>query len=257
MRKQVAQIGMLALCILSLLVAQPTALGEEGLVTGQRTENSDIVHGCYIPLAFSEYNISPSRPALLAPTNGSTVQTLIPHLYWNSGIRPVGAFGIYVGVALEPQMGGWVEGSGSSGGFDDYWVEENLQSDTTYYWQVTWLPDDLYCNSDIWSFTTSSETQALLPAPFLTAPTSGAIMPYEDVPLSWTAVDGAVGYRVRYREVGTSYWYRQPWGSTSATQETIRSLEPNVSYEWRVEAHDEYAWGQSSETRIFTTVAID
>jgi hypothetical protein len=69
---------------------------------------------------------------------------------------------------------------------------------------------------------------------------------------NWSAVSGASGYEVRYREVGSSSWSTKSSSSTSAN---LGGLARNTDYEWEVKTICNGSESAYSNTCTFTTGA--
>jgi hypothetical protein len=70
--------------------------------------------------------------------------------------------------------------------------------------------------------------------------------------ISWTAVGGANGYNLRWRQVGSSTWST---ASTTSTSYFISSLNANTNYEWQIQTTC-IGGGSSafSSSQLFTTI---
>lgn len=105
--------------------------------------------------------------------------------------------------------------------------------------------------TDVWSFTTGSGG-TILAAPTLVAPADNSTLPSTEVTLRWSAVAGAEGYVVSWRQVGAAgrnfSWVTDP-------ERTVTWLTPGTTYEWWAEAYNDYAIGAASATWEFTLPA--
>jgi hypothetical protein len=190
-------------------------------------------------------------PTLVSPTNGSTLDNLIPLYEWNSGNDPAATI-FMMSVARDPGFTQVVDslGYGSGHGPGNFRFYDNLDPATTYYWRAY-----LRCGnsvqspySDVWSFTSGSGG-TLPPAPGLIAPANGSTLPGLGTILQWSSVSGAVEYQVLYTKSGG--------GSYAAVfnglQYDTGSLDPSSTYEWYAVARTAYAWSNQSVHWTFTT----
>jgi len=203
----------------------------------------------FLPVVFRDYAPCTAAPQFLSPPNGSNLSTRLPLFRWDSGNDPR-ATDFYLEVS---QYSGFTNTYGFSGSSYAQGVQErrlawNLDEITLYYWRA-----HLYCgstegpDSEVWTFTTGSGG-TVLPGASLISPDNGATLPSRTVTFSWSSVSGAAEYKVNYK-AGTHYS-----SYTTGTQLT-RSLLPNTTYEWWVEARNDYAWGAESVHWTLTTGA--
>jgi len=77
--------------------------------------------------------------------------------------------------------------------------------------------------------------------------------------LNWDKSDCADGYRVDYRQQGTSIW-NQIGVKTNVGRKTINGLQPSTTYEWRVSTKcnetDMFKYIDHSATQTFTTTPL-
>lgn len=207
----------------------------------------------YLPGALKGYGGCSTIPALISPTDGSNLSTLIPLLRWDSGNAPH-VTALRLQIAQDPDFARKVSSLwyGMATGVGAWRFPFNLDPATTYYWRA-WLlcgeTEGPY--SEVWSFTTGSGG-TILPAPTLIAPANGSTLPSLPATLQWSAVDGTVDYLVQFRKVGEG-----GTGLTlvTETQTQLSWLDANSSYEWWVSARNSYAYGEDSEIWQFTTPA--
>lgn len=191
-----------------------------------------------------------SAPDLVAPSNGSVLNTITPLYQWDTGSDP-NATHFRFEVSHEPAIISRVLSLTSSRmGLGDFRSPANLDPVTMYYWHGVLFCGDVMGNyTDTWSFTTGSGG-TILSAPILISPGDGSTLPATQADMQWSAVSGAVDYLVEYREVGTS---GRSINWPVDLQLTARSLEPNTTYEWWVSARNDYAIGTESAPWEFTT----
>jgi len=206
----------------------------------------------YIPALFKGHVGCTTVPALISPPDGNNLGTLVPLFRWDSGNDPY-ATKLVLEAAQDPDFTQDVSSFSSSyrtTGIHEYRFGWNFDPATTYYWRA-WLT----CGeakgpySGVWSFATGSGG-VILPAPALSAPADGRSLSSLPVTLRWSAVGGAVEYRVFWRRLDQG-GYTARW--VTGTQTEIRGLEAGTTYEWWVSARNDYAIGDASETWQFTT----
>jgi hypothetical protein len=81
------------------------------------------------------------------------------------------------------------------------------------------------------------------------------VLSNHSVKLSWNTQVAAIGYRVRYRVVGTSSWIYSLVPSNTGLK-FINSLSPNTNYEWQVRTicqQTPLVWSDYSQIHSFTT----
>ncbi len=147
--------------------------------------------------------------------------------------------------------GSWINVSG--GPFTQTWYTiSNLLPATTYEWRVrsncsNWMESPWsyievfttlegygYCDAPSWLYTTNiTSTSATL---------------------DWEPVSGAISYNIQWKEQGSGYWHDIPGGNWNETWYTLYNLNPNTTYQWRVQSNCSN-WSHSSWSYIesFTT----
>lgn len=94
--------------------------------------------------------VSPEKPTLSIPSNGSSSINLLPKVSWNSSSN---AANYSLQVSIDDQFNNIVYSSNGIVGLTS--IVENLTFSTTYYWRVNANNDEGSSEwSDIWSFTT-------------------------------------------------------------------------------------------------------
>lgn len=219
----------------------------------------------YAPLAMCSHPLpqpSPTpisscstAPVLLSPAPGAALSTLIPLFEWDSGNNP-NATTLELEVFSHPELIERVYGMRSEGrarGRQSFRINANLAPATTYYWRTYLMCGEVQGPySEVRSFTTGSGGE-ILPGPTLLAPDSGVTLPGVTVTLRWSPVAGAAAYQVHYT-VGDLQHYGRVLPDTETTL-TSPPLTAHTTYEWWVEARNDYAWGNESAHRQFTTGA--
>jgi len=205
----------------------------------------------YLPVVFNGYGGCRVVPTLISPANGSVLTTRIPLFIWNDGSDPI-ATRSSMQLARDAAF---AHGASSvRGGIEGEWrfrFPANLNEATTYYWRA-WLT----CGnlqgpySEVWSFTTGSGG-TVLPAPALVAPANESAVPTTVVTLRWAPVPGAVEYLLFW---GTADHPGSSYNEVSGEQFELE-LSANTTYEWWVNARNDYAISADSETWQFTTPA--
>jgi len=189
-------------------------------------------------------------PTLISPTNSSTLDTLIPRLTYMRGTDPV-SYTIIL-IADNPAFNPVIRYTTSGGAIGPHQLRlfENLEPATTYYWRVQDVCGSVYSPyAPTFAFTTGSGG-VILPAPTLLSPAHGTVGAGEEVTLTWSSVTGAVGYQIWTRRVGIG----GGGVSLAYTNSKVMSyLQPNTTYEWWVEAYNDYAYGAQSDSWQFTT----
>lgn len=194
-----------------------------------------------------------TRPVLLAPENGATLDTLIPLYRWTNTNDPAATI-VVQEVATDPSFVNVVSAFStglSEGEAELRNVYQNLEPATTYYWRMA-----LHCDdgewpwvegpwSETWSFTTGSGG-TILPAPSLISPADGSTVAV--AAFSWQPLLGAVEYilTIRPENGGDMYFH--------VTEPSFQWLYADLgkSYTWTVAARNDYALGTPSVERTFT-----
>jgi len=205
----------------------------------------------YLPVVFNQFGVCSTIPTLISPTNGSSLQTLIPLFQWDSGNNlQADTFRLDLsrnsGFTDIINSLSFFQGHGAG----SFRFSENLDPASTIYWRAFLMCGGIQSPySEVWSFTTGSGG-TILTAPALVSPANGGVVPTTTVTLQWSPVSGATGYQVNWRKVGQGGSYTQP---VTGTPSTIIWLSTNTTYEWWVSARNDYAFGVDSEKWRFTT----
>jgi hypothetical protein len=196
----------------------------------------------YLSAVFRGHPYCSTIPTLTGPADGSNLDTLIPLFTWYSGIDP-NATALYLDIWRDAQLTDRVAGLSSSDrtqGAHQWRIDLNLDPATTYYWRAHLMCDSTEGPySEVWSFATGSGG-TILPGPDLLSPENGsASLGNVLVTLRWSPVSGAVEYRVNWTSGG--------WLHTIVVTGTETKLGPGPgTYEWWVQARNDYAWGTES-----------
>ena len=212
---------------------------------------ADLDHAIYLPVAFKNSGTScATRPTLMSPANGSTLNTLAPLYVWNDGDDPAGTSS-HLQIAHDAAFtDGAASLRGSVWGEREFRFSTNLDPGSTYYWRAYVMCGTTRSPySEVWSFTTGSGG-TIPPAPDLLAPANGSVLPSTEVTFQWSPVAGTIEYVVHWRLLDQS-GYNYAWDSDP--QMAWSGLDPNSTFEWWVSARSEYAIGADSPRWRFTT----
>jgi len=189
-------------------------------------------------------------PQLIAPVDGSTLDTLLPLFEYDAGDNP-NATELRVEVCYDRDFTEWQHSISSWGRARGRWEHRpshNFPPATTFYWRAYLLCGEVQGPySAVWSFTTGSGGE-FLPGPQLVSPADGSTLPGLEVTLEWAPVPGAVEYQVNRVDAELN-WVTY----TTETRCALSALQPDTHYEWYILARNDYAWGEESEHRTFTT----
>jgi hypothetical protein len=211
----------------------------------------------YLPAVYRGHPYCATIPTLIRPADGGSLDTLIPLFTWDSGNDP-NATDLYLEIWRDAQLTHWVTGLKSGArtqGIHQWRINLNLDSAATHRWRAF-----LMCGStqgpysEVSSFTTGSGG-TVLPAPNLLSPANGSLLPGPgpggtEVTLKWSSVSGAVQYQVTY----LSGWFLRTTVVTG-TEATLH-LDLDTTYEWWVQARNDYAWSAESAHWRFTTPGL-
>ena len=222
------------------------------------------VYKTFMPMVTKPGRSFTTTPNLISPTEGEIIHTLKPTLTWEFDSSLHEATYIYYQISPDYNLHEY------SGGINDWgWVGsgsitvyQNLKPGTTYYWhaaydylneQNSWVVGP-YCEP--MTFTTSSDGH-IPEKTILLSPEDEAALDDTDVLLDWQPVPYADYYEVMlmWEEYYEPYWYMVGYRlSTTVDQISVADyVEPNKQYFWRVRAVNDYAWGDYSNDRTFTT----
>jgi hypothetical protein len=187
----------------------------------------------------------PAPPALLSPAQFASNVTASPTLTWNPSATAT-AYHVQVSTSLT---------------FETLITEDTvtgtslaigpLAGSTSYYWQVRAINQ---LGAGEWSQPNLFATATVVPAaPSLIAPEQYATGVAVSPTLSWSAVNGAAGYRV---QVSTNFNFSGSLvlnDSVTATSRALGPLADNTNYYWRVYAANAAGASDWSGTHLFTT----
>ncbi len=237
-----------------LVVAVPLAARAARVSSGLQSAST-----VYLPIIFGAVPPSCSTaPTLAAPANGSNLNTVTPLFEWNVGNDPTvtrmfveigtdAAFSRYTYLFTPPPPAGV--------SVAQLRYPDDLGFSTTYYWRVYFdcgAKQGPY--SATWSFTTAAGGGTFLPAPALIAPPDGATISSNQVTFEWSAVPGALDYRVKWMPVGSdSFWFVY---TTDTHYTAVGGLTPGTQYQWVVAARNDYGDGNDSARQFTTAVTL-
>jgi hypothetical protein len=228
--------------IILLLICFSLLYSPSKIAVGQETNTLNVL---YLPLVMKPC----VKPILISPENSAQLDTLIPSFTFE--IPQVShSILILLEISTDPGFGSTVYTMGGylSGGSNTWQPFNNLEPGTNYYWRITAdCGNSVVCHSDIRSFTTGSLGE-ILPSPILLSPEDGSTTSSTQVTFDWEDVPGAVEYVILYQVQGSS------WLLIYVTDSTItRNLQAGKTYNWYVQAMNDYAYGANSDLWTFTT----
>jgi hypothetical protein len=256
----VLALGLLLLALLAGSFQSNSASGHPRAHAGDAVTLTPWAHLPYVSKGLAAPSATPTptstpaagcstRPTLMSPANGSALDTLIPLLQWDSGNDP-NATELRLDISLDSEVMDHVYGLRSRSraqGMNEWRINMNLDPATVHYWRAYLMCEDIQGPySDVWSFTTGSGG-TILPGPSLLSPADGSTLAGTEATLEWSSVSGAVEYWVWYSGGG---WDR---GRLVQDTQATLSLSPNTSYEWWVQARNDYALGNESSHWQFAT----
>jgi len=210
----------------------------------------------YFPVVFRASGPCSTIPTLIFPGNGATLNTLIPVFRWDAGDCAYATL-LQIELCRDPGFTRpvfWLHYPPAQGE-GEFRFGVNLEPATTYYWRA-WLE----CGdttqgpfSDVWSFT-SGPGGTILPPPTLVTPTNGSTLASLPVTFQWLPVVGAIEYMVSWARADEPLVEYYSW--VTGTQHTTEwQIDSATTYEWYVNARNDYAMGEPSDTWQFTTPA--
>ncbi|MGB8981912.1 MAG: fibronectin type III domain-containing protein, partial [Anaerolineales bacterium] len=197
---------------------------------------------------------APGIPSLLSPANNLLVTDYTPRLDWANASLPSGTFFGHYEIEIDNNsdfssrevIAATIEGDITK---SDFTPEEELSSNTKYYWRVR-----SYNSAGVsgaWSASRYFRT-AMLP-PELVEPLDTAPIDNKRPMLQWAEVEGAGSYTVE-AALSQSFATRVFSVTVSSTSYTrTADLLPNKLYYWRVRANGLNGPSLYSEVHSFTT----
>ena len=238
------QRAFLAAGLLLLLLTLPVSADPSSPAPPPIDQEVAIASQVFLPLV--SYQLSCPAPALISPANDAQLETLKPRFSYVTSTATDGR--ATTTIATDAALTAVVAEYSSSPGNVSFTIFSNLEPATDYYWRAGITCGGVDFVSAIWHFRTGSGG-TILPAPNLLAPDDGSTGVGPELDLAWTAVPGATGYWVHIHRVGhytTLYARPEP-------QMRLYGLPANAPYQWYVQAYNDYAYGEESPRRQFTT----
>lgn len=206
--------------------------------------------GVYLPFVFQDYKTCGTAPTLASPSNGATIDSLVPQFQGDAGQDAAGRY-VFIQVALDPdfkQIVKTVSARTSHGPFSAE-IMGNLEPGMPYAWRA-----QLVCTSQVGPFSEArsfiTPVSGTLPdSPELFGPPSEGKDVTRPVEFTWEAVPGASSYLVYYKASGPYGWYILKVPQARLT----RSMSPSSTYEWYVVPRNNYGFGPESAHQTFTT----
>lgn len=196
--------------------------------------------------AFSTQIALPAVPTLSGPASNATALPLIDTLRWN-----VSTGAATYRVQLSPDTAFATLVVNDSTLITTTKVVGPLTNGTTYYWRI-----NAKNAAGISAFSTRRAFTTLTPipsAPALSSPANNATdLPLTDT-LRWTAVTGALSYRVQLSTNASFADLVVNDSSITGTARIVSSLTNGTVYYWRVQARNAGGTGTFSEVGHFTT----
>jgi hypothetical protein len=217
-------------------------------------QTSQVTSTIYLPAILKAFMNCSVTPILLAPPDGSNLDNLIPLFRLDNGSNPQATL-VRLQVARDPGFTDQVSvlSSSQATGIVEFRMPRNLDPTTTYYWRAWLMCGEIQGPySEVLAFTTAGSGGAFLPAPTLIAPPDESTLPSLPATFQWSAVTGAVEYLICWRELG-QVGYSFDW--VTETDTDMDWFKAGTTYEWWVQARNDYALGDSSEIWQFTTPA--
>ena len=193
--------------------------------------------------------LPPSCTTISAPANAATGVSVTPTITWAA---PSGATGYLINLGTTPGGTNVMNGV-DVGNVTSYTIPTGtpLNYSTQYY--ITIFPKNTYGTAA--ACTETSFTTTVIPCPAVTAPTSNATAVALVPTITWTAVNGATGYKLTVGTTAgsTNILNNQDLGNvTSYTFAT--ALNPATKYFYKVNSYSATSASASCTERNFTTV---
>ena len=208
--------------------------------------------------------IIPDAPTLTSPDSGSTDQSIIPKLNWNT-VNGAESYSVHVSTDIN-FSNLIINQSGINK--TEYQIQLGVLSyNTKYYWRVNasniagtsgW--------SNIWFFTTEDEPLTIPNVPTLISPSNGSINQPLNLKLDWNDAEGATSYRMQISKDFDFATLILDSSNLSGSEYIVPQgkLENSTLYYWRVNASNSAgpsawsaAWSFSTEEEeTFTEMNI-
>jgi hypothetical protein len=225
----------------------------------QQNNGSDPI---YLPLVLNNYNnTQQSIPVLASPQNNTVLTTLIPHFIFDIPSTTALSYGCLVvdtgsNSTKCATIFSLVVGNNSH---YDLFLPYNLATSQGYYWRVGVSASPSDFSAAKWSdqrYIIAGSGGTLLPILTLTSPGNNSTVTISSpgtVVFTWNAISGSgpVAYSIQIRDINSSIWD----SSTTTTNQyaCINCFKPGFTYQWTVQARDNYAWGPKATVSTFST----
>jgi len=192
---------------------------------------------------------APSSPALTAPANGASDQSITPTLSWSAAAT---ATSYRVQVATDAGFGAVVY---DQSGLTSLSTIPTLSNGTLYHWHVNASnAGGTSAYSGTRTFTTIAAVPAAPAAPTLATPADAAVGQALVPTLTWNASTGATSYRIQVAtDAGFVTVVVDQAGLTSTSY--APTLSGLTTYWWKVNANNAGGTSAYSTARSFTTIA--
>jgi len=197
-------------------------------------------------------------PTLIAPANGSRVNTLVPKFSW-SGTAETDDYRIQVSTVSDFSSTVWdIWWGGLTNNPIEVQEMRNLSASTTYYWRVAPIcqGDTQGAFSQAFTFSTEAITGPFLDAPSVIEPADGAQVSSTNVRFRWNDLAGALAYQLRFYtsyETAQADQHYMAWWSGGWYTSAGGTFDPNTTVYWRLLVRNDLGWGPLSPIRSFTT----
>jgi hypothetical protein len=200
-------------------------------------------------------------PSLMAPISGTIVDTIIPNFQWEAITST--AYSEHFQLSRFSSFADYADYTKILHDGNDprptysYDLKSNLKLNTTYYWRV-WRE----CGGVVGDFSptfifhTTAITGSYVVSSTLDYPVDNFKAGSIRVNFGFEPVYRATGYQVQFSYLPTmDTWFRLYKWSGSRTTLTV-TFDPEKTIYWRVIAKNDFAWGEPSDFRSFTTPPV-
>jgi hypothetical protein len=201
--------------------------------------------------AHLKVNVPPSVPTLSSPANSATGIAVSPTLTW-SAVTGAVTYRVQVSTASDFSTGIVVDDSSVTAASK---ALSSLTNSTLYFWRVNAKnADGTSAWSTPFSFTTIIAASGV---PVLSAPANNATGVAVNPTLTWSAVTGAITYRIQVSTASDfSTGIVVDDSTLTAASKAISSLTNNTLYYWRVNAKNAGGASAWSTAFSFTTIVV-
>jgi hypothetical protein len=190
----------------------------------------------------------PSLPELLAPANSSTAGSPSQTMDWSNSTA---AESYQIQLSTDPAMASPV--IDTTVAVSEFTPVSNLPTGAVYFWRVKAING---VGASEWTLPWSYAIPAAPTGePGLLLPDDGATVDSLKPTLTWSAVDGAAHYEVKYSPSPTFGWGVTTEVADSASHQLQVKLPLDKDYYWKVTAYNGGGYGPTSAVRRFHTPA--